>query len=196
VSGNGDEFPEFGDVTSILRNGPSDVTDETPPPALWERIEAELASGSPVTTLADRRARRGIAGPIVVGIAAALLLVALPLGLAWRSSTGEPDRTVELAALDAFVGAGSAELDGRELRVETTGLVQEEGSSYELWLLDLDNGELSGLVSLGFIEADGTYVIDDDVDLDEFSVVDISVEPNDGNPEHSGNSVLRGELVA
>lgn len=196
MSRSSEEFPEFDEVVSILRRGSSDVIDEQPQPDLWSRIEAELASTANVTSLAGRRARFKALGPVVVGIAAALLLVALPLGLAWRSSTGGPDRTVELAALDAFVGAGSAELDGRELRVETVGLEPEAGAFYELWLLDFEDGELSDLVSLGFIEADGTYVIDDAVDLDEFNVVDISIEPDDGNPEHSGNSVLRGELIA
>ena len=33
-----------------------------------------------------------------------------------------------------------------------------------------------------------------DIDLAEFVLVDISAEPEDGAPEHSGDSIVRGEL--
>ena len=35
----------------------------------------------------------------------------------------------------------------------------------------------------------------DGVDLDEYSIVDISVEPIDGDPAHSGDSIVRGQLT-
>ena len=35
-----------------------------------------------------------------------------------------------------------------------------------------------------------------DLDLAEFPLVDVSVEPLDGNPTHSGDSVARGELTS
>ncbi len=43
--------------------------------------------------------------------------------------------------------------------------------------------------------ADGTFEVPDDVDLDRFDVVDVSVEPDDGDPTHSGASILRGDLT-
>ena len=37
-----EEFPEFADVISILRRGRSDVSEEQPSEALWQRIQAGL----------------------------------------------------------------------------------------------------------------------------------------------------------
>ena len=61
-----------------------------------------------------------------------------------------------------------------------------------MWLID---PETSGLVSLGLLSgASGTFTIPTDVDLSQYSVVDVSQEPNDGNPTHSGDSIVRGQL--
>ncbi|MEM9566317.1 MAG: anti-sigma factor, partial [Actinomycetota bacterium] len=123
--------------------------------------------------------------------------VAVPVGLAIGGS-GDPDRRADLLALSEFGGTGEAELDGRDLNVRFDGEAAPEGSFYELWLLDFDDAEeLVGLESLGQIEvsADGSYQIPDGIDLDEFDVVDVSVELDDGNPEHSGVSILRGDLT-
>ena len=40
-----------------------------------------------------------------------------------------------------------------------------------------------------------TFPVPDGLDLGEFPVVDISVEPFDGDPSHSGDSVVRGTLT-
>ena len=62
----------------------------------------------------------------------------------------------------------------------------------EVWLIRSD---ASGLVSLGLFEgASGRFVVPDGIDLDEFTLVDVSAEPVDGDPAHSGDSIVRGEL--
>lgn len=64
----------------------------------------------------------------------------------------------------------------------------------EVWLLTPD---VSGLVSLGVLTGGVADVaIPDGLDLDTFSVVDVSVEPFDGDPAHSGESLVRGALDA
>jgi hypothetical protein len=50
------------------------------------------------------------------------------------------------------------------------------------------------MVSLGPLRADGRYAIPDGVDVRAFPVVDVSIEPLDGEPTHSGRSVMRGVL--
>jgi anti-sigma-K factor RskA len=214
LGGIPDDLPEeiellpadLSEVAELLTLGPSDVTDEQPSPSLWAGIEAELlAEQAPpgemtaeVVSLDAARSKRKVWLSIAAGIAA-VLLVGVPVGLALRESTTE---SVEIAAgadLSAvtadFTGSGAAELHERELDVETIGLDPLDGSAYELWLLEMIDGKVNDLVWVGFIDADGTYVIGDDVDLDRFTVVDISIEPMDGDPTHSGNSVLRGELT-
>jgi hypothetical protein len=62
----------------------------------------------------------------------------------------------------------------------------------EVWLL---NADASGLVSLGLLDgSSGRFVLPAGVDIDEFSLVDVSVEFADGDPGHSGDSVVRGQL--
>jgi len=188
------DLPEFGEVAAILRRGPSDVVYETPPDTMWAAIEAGLSEGgggAEVVDLAARRRARLRIASAVAGIAA-VLLVGVPLALSLQDSSSE---TVELAALPGYEGfGGRAELDGRDLVVDLTGAEPKEGEFYEVWLLEIRGGELQDLVALGTIDASGHYKISQSVDLSRFNTVDVSVEPDDGDPAHSGKSVVRGEL--
>ncbi len=191
------ELPEFGEVAAILRQGPSDVVYETPPDSLWAAIEAGLADGggaggaAPVIDLAARRRVRLRIATAVAAVAA-VLLVGIPLALSLQRSSPE---AVELAALPGFEGfGGQAELDGRDLAVDLTGEQPREGEFYEVWLLEIEGGELKNLVALGTIDASGHYKISQSVDLSRYNTVDVSIEPDDDNPAHSGVSVVRGEL--
>ena len=60
------------------------------------------------------------------------------------------------------------------------------------WYITAD---ASALVSLGILEgSEGVFDVPDDVDLADYVLVDISQEPEDGDPAHSGDSIVRGEL--
>jgi hypothetical protein len=62
----------------------------------------------------------------------------------------------------------------------------------EVWLIAPDASEL---VSLGVLDDDtGTLTVPAGVDLARFPLVDVSQEPVDGDPDHSGDSIVRGEL--
>lgn len=208
---------EFGEVMAMLRDGPLDQPLESPGEDVWKSIvtglgddletisvepdgddevdldgQAAPSSGAPVISLADRRGW-GRPAAMFTAVAAAILLIGVPVGLALRSSG--PDQTAELAALPGFDGfSGRAEVTDRTMEVDLDGLQVQEGAFYELWLLDLDGAEVRALHSLGKVDADGSFVVPDDIDLEQFSVVDVSIEPDDGNPDHSGESVLRGGL--
>jgi hypothetical protein len=41
---------------------------------------------------------------------------------------------------------------------------------------------------------EGRFTIPVGLDPDDFALVDVSAEPFDGDPAHSGDSILRGEL--
>jgi len=87
------------------------------------------------------------------------------------SSAGQRDVLITLASVDA----GSPDAPLREV-----------------WLLSQD---ATKLVSLGLLSGtSGRFVIPADIDLADYPLVDVSAEPNDGNPAHSSNSVVRGEL--
>jgi hypothetical protein len=52
------------------------------------------------------------------------------------------------------------------------------------------------MVPVGVVRSGDTVLpLPDDLDLTTYPVVDVSVEPMDGDPAHSGLSVARGSLT-
>ena len=84
----------------------------------------------------------------------------------------------------ASAGSGRAELvadDGTlQLRLETAALDADDGF-LEVWLID---PTVTRLVSLGPLRPDGVYDLPSGVDPAAFPIVDISIEPVDGDPTH------------
>jgi len=143
------------------------------------------------------RAARGPARTWLVAVAAAIVLLVGAGALVTR--LGDSDSPTVLAAsplerLAGDSGEGRAELlddDGSlELQVDTAGLDAGDGF-LEVWVIDRD---VTKLISLGPLRADGRYDLPAGFDAEAYPIVDVSVEPIDGNPAHSGDSVLRGEL--
>jgi hypothetical protein len=138
----------------------------------------------------------------VSAVAAAILGVLGTLGVLALTGnddgTGAPERIVARARLEPLPdhrGTGQAELVGtggrRQLDLTVTGLGKIDGY-YEVWLLDADGKKL---VSLGLLRGNhGTFPLPSSVNVADYPVVDVSIEPADGNPAHSGDSVVRGQL--
>lgn len=177
---------------------------EQPPAGLWDRIAAEAAvpvgdsdpaANEPGGTVTPLRPRRR-ALPWVAGAAAAAVVLVLGVVAVFGGSDPAPT-VVAAAALDRLgpIGSGQAELvevDGSlVLQLDTADLDPGDGF-LEVWLID---PEVTRLVSLGPMRADGTYDVPDGLDPAEFPIVDISAEPLDGDPTHSGHSLLRGTLT-
>ncbi|MBD5784744.1 anti-sigma factor [Cellulosimicrobium terreum] len=189
---------------------PADRQLVAPGPDVWARIEEELGlggatgvTGGPtdegtIVPLTPRRRRAWLP----VAAAACLALVAGVAGGAWWATREEapPETTLataELAPLPDWPDAsGQARLeetpDGRRQVVVTVDAPVPEGTFREVWLLAPD---VSGLVSLGVLEgAEGTFDVPAGLDVAAFPVVDVSEEHFDGDPAHSGDSVVRGPL--
>lgn len=177
---------------------------EAPPERVWDRIAAELdlPAVSPEPEPAPRPepeppARRGRRALVALAASVAILLTVVGV---W--SLTRPAAPVELASatLDAFpahadaVGAAvvTEDADG-ERRITVELDASEEGEGFrEVWLITAD---ASDLVSLGVLEGHrGVFDIPAGIDLREFVLVDVSQEPRDENPAHSGDSIVRGEL--
>lgn len=152
---------------------------------------------------AARRLRRPTPPPTWMAAAAAVLVVlAIAVGVFSIASIGDDEPTTEqVAAADLDVldptwvdlGASATLVrhgDDMLLELDVDGLREIDGY-FEVWLL---TPEVDGLVSLGPLRADGRYQVPDGLDS-RFSVVDVSIEPHDGDPTHSGNSILRGGLT-
>lgn len=195
-----------------------------PPPRLWDAIVHELAdsgdisAGGPAATTGEdlstvvpisRGERpdtergtkpdrgRGRGGPIVWLAAAAAVLALAVVAATTLLGTREPspnliaDTTLEpLADVEPAAARLVEGTRGFKLEITTTALPEPDGY-YELWLIDT---EVTRLISLGPLVEDGEYILPAGLTVSEFPVVDISLEPFDGDPAHSGNSVLRGVL--
>ena len=114
-----------------------------------------------------------------------------------RGPSVEVLAAVELGALPDWEGAAGdavVELsDDGERNVVVTMASDGAVDGYrEVWLISED---LSALVSVGVLEGEnGRFVIPAGIDLEDYPIVDVSDEPLDGNPDHSGNSIVRGTL--
>jgi anti-sigma-K factor RskA len=195
------ELDELREIAELSRSARSDVLSPTPP-RIWDRITAELELGGEP---ASREARRTTAGPRrwMLAAAAAVGLIAGVLGT-WlvtettRDETPPPVATTRLEPLAGKSGGGSAEImqtpNGPELRVGSEGLQAADGF-YEVWLI---NSDAQRMVSLGVLDArgGGTFPIPADAVAQGYRIVDVSLEPYDGNPVHSQDSVIRGNLPA
>jgi hypothetical protein len=205
--------PEMRRLVEVLDEiGPDDQLD-APPPALWDAIAegAGIAPGRAAGSTFERQVggpsapvvplRRGATPPWWLGAAAAMIVVLVVAIGALAIVTGDGgEEQVASADLEVLVDAEAtgaatlvrpADTDNLVLVLDVGGLEPVDGY-YEVWLL---TPEVDGLVSLGPLRADGRYDLPPGLDHRQFSVVDISIEPHDGDPTHSGNSILRGGLV-
>lgn len=171
-----------------------DATASAPasPAASAPAVERAGADASP------RRRPRPLLRTLLT-LAAGMAVIFVGFG-AWNLL--RPPESIEIASatLAAFPEHPGAEgeafvtetPDGeRTVTVRLDGSEQGDGFR-EVWLITSD---ASAIVSLGELEGDeGTFAVPDDVDLRDYVLVDISQEPLDGDPTHSGDSIVRGEL--
>lgn len=167
------------------------LTVSEPPPELKERVLAQV-SGAP--------AARSGSGWFWGSVAAALLIVAiLGVGLL-QVLTGGSSTGVTLAATDLAPGAGGEariEEVGQNLRVdlEVWGMPElEKGEYYEMWYYAEGDGRIScGTFRVG-PEGRMTADLSAPVAAGDYPEIEVTREPDDGNPEASGEAVLEGRL--
>lgn len=196
---------EFDQLSAVVRTGRSVTAEDFPgaPPAnLWQRIEDELhAAPEPIVVdeLAKRRNRRSSAPWIAVAAAAGLVVGGLGAAQVLQDTgqaTVVASTTLEPLPGNQVLGNAVVEqtAQGPILNVSVPDLPEPDGY-YEVWLLKPD---VSNMVSIGILGGSnsGTFPLPPNLDLTEFSVVDISREAYDGDATHSTDSVVRGVLPA
>ena len=156
-----------------------------PPP----RLETDRA----VTIRAPRRRPRWPLGAAAAAAAAAATAVVLVV-----SGGGErtpASRTIELRALRGVPGAATLEVSGDTAELHGAGMPPSGAHDYyEAWLQDSEGR----MISMGTFRVKRDGSLDTQmpvaVDLSRYDLVDVSLEPDDGNPAHSGRSVMRARI--
>lgn len=186
-------------ILDEVRAQSDDGGDEHPPAGAGPAPEtaASPSAASESEPPAPGRRRRRLSR-LLLTLAASIAAVVAVVGT-WNLV--RPPESIEIASasLAAFPdhpgAAGAAQVnelpDGE--RTVTVSLDAAAGEGFrEVWLITAD---ASALVSLGELEgSEGTFVVPDDIDLRDYVLVDVSQEPLDGDPAHSGDSIVRGEL--
>lgn len=214
-----DNNDDLADIEAMLRDLDVDDLELTEPPAeVWAGIEraidADAAPQTPgktpgnVVSLSRRRNR--FLAPALSIAAAAVLAIAGAVVLFGRDGN-EPDvlASAELAydaaSFDPLGSGASAtaelvERDGEfEIVLSNSSLPSDlsETADLELWLIEADSdGNLVDIAPIALVGGEGSYRVPASVDVETHRIVDISIEPRDGDKAHSGRSILRGALSA
>lgn len=183
---------------SPLPVGPIVTRTITPEPESFTSDRPER--DTTVTPLEPRRARRSRSLRLMAVAAVLALVAGIGIGLGIERLR-QPSETViatgQLVAFPNWAGSnGTAEVEtdanGNRTLVVTLE-TSRPGENLTVWLMDPANGKLQTMGSI--VDGHGRYSINPGLSLQEFPAVDVSDEPlNDGNPAHSGNTVVRGDL--
>jgi anti-sigma-K factor RskA len=177
---------------------------EEPPPL--RAVDASPAPGArpvqqgvaaPGPRSGRRLPRRLVAGGVAAAVVAALVVAVLARRGDDDGIPAPPATTLALRPLPGVSGRAILKLNGAgtEAELRAAGLRPSGNHDYyEAWLAD-DRGRM---VSMGTFHVGPSGRVDVHmavaVDVSRYALVDVSLEPDDGNTGHSDHSVLRGRL--
>ena len=188
----------------VLAGPPLSATapEVAPPPQVWAAIAAatgvstaprEEAPPADVVPLRPRRSWNRwltVAAAVLVGAVVGGSAVVLT-----RDDGGSVVASTQLEPLPDENASGRAEVrqaaDVRSLQVDLDAPPLADGY-YEVWVMQPDAVRM---VPVGVVHRGDTVLpLPEGLDLGEYPLVDVSIEPIDGDPTHSGVSVARGSL--
>ena len=208
----GDSTPPTTPTTTQAGNPPTDTrgvlngSSERPlqsVPPLRSVPASDTPVGTPMTTAGSDASTSRRWSRWTAPLAAAVVGIAVGAGAVIVAQNRADTVTVEaIAPLTPVPGGplaadqqeqlGKAQLvaapTGQQVRVDAPAL-PPSANSYEVWLFG-DDGRMVALGTLN--DGTGTFAVPEGISTREYRVVDVSDEPPDGNPAHSGISLVRG----
>ena len=207
-----DELAELSRIAELGRNPERVAHQLVPTEAMWQSIQVQLATETPATTEAaaepapssptvtelPRRTARPRSWLLVAAAAVVGLIIGAGVTTVAVRDQVEVTSSTALEALPGQTGQGTADLvsdRGRpELRVQIDAPPTPDRYR-EVWLINTDGQRM---YTLGVLPDDGraSYPLPPELagQLQGFTIVDVSIEPYDGNPAHSRESQVRGSL--
>lgn len=211
------EVSSLRNVVAAGRAG-KDAPLAEPPADLWDRISAQLQHDSDNTSadtaseaanvvpLSSARRERSNRGRMMTWIGVAAAAVGLIAGVAITSlvtTKSDAPKTVASAPLEGEAvkaAHGTATLTYNkqqqpELLITVVNLPKSDHGFYEVWLM---NATPVRFVALGVLGADhtGTFQLPPNLPANNYGYIDVSLQPFNGSPLHSGVSVVRGAIPA
>ena len=199
---------ELDELSAVVRTARTVTPDDSlvaPPESVWAAVAAEAGlDAAPADELATVRQRRRRPGWVLVAAAACVGLVVGAGAVYGIASDGDGNgsptvlASAPLEPLEGKAARGLAQVietpSGPQVSVDVSGLEKADGF-YEVWLLDKDAKKL---ISLGVLDGTdhGEFAMPPGISMSDYPVVDVSLEPDDGDPSHSKNSFVRGVLPA
>ena len=209
-----------GEVVRLLRDDPSFRAEverlapvvarlERQPRDTWEAPEPPpLVVGVPLTPRRRRCRLPALVLRPAVALGCALALVAGGIGggliLSGGGDDGDDGAPVRRIVLDPFGKAATGaravvvQRAGGRIRIEADGLRPDRRGHHELWLLPAAGRGDPVAIGTFTVGADGratgSYRLPDDPA--KYALFDVSEEPADGDPTHSGKSVLRAPVTS
>ena len=167
----------LGKLTSVATPSPGDDAED----------------GGPSRSVVSHRASRRRA--VVAAVAAAAVAAILAVTVALTRSSGPSTVGVALGPVGTSTGSGRVTMTtsgaDRNMTVDTRLAPPTHGSFYEVWLLNQATGQM---LSVGVLPDGGQARFSLPADLlAAYDSVDVSLEPDDGVPAHSADSVLRAK---
>ena len=159
------EVAELREV-AVLARSVGDLEMSDPDPRVWAAVRAEIRAGSSAGREAAARETHVRAHLVAVGDG-------------WSHASGEAELATD-------------ERGRRLLRVTLHADLPGEGVR-QAWLVHRDDPRRRQ--TLGILDGPhGLWTVEHAIDLDQFGILDIS-QQEVGSTEHSGRSIVRGELV-
>ena len=174
-----------------------------PPPGLADDIVAGIRAAGAVTpepAPVRRAPRRRAPTRMILGAAAAVLVLVIALGAVLVTRGGTDGEAFSLAATEVIPGASgraSVESTGSGLSISLTvdGLPPAEpGTFYQAWM----RGD-GGSVPIGTFharEGGGPIELWSGVDVADYPTMTVTIQQEGAGPESSGVVVLRGQIPA
>jgi anti-sigma-K factor RskA len=213
------ELARLTEVVRLARDGDPGETLQAPPPQVWDRIAAATGVSVPLNTAALNGSALNGSGPsakapagrpprrparALAAVAAGLIIgIGGTIGVAQvvKSPPAHVVARIELSPLPQFpqwqgtTGTAVMRATASQQELVVTLRAPARPGFYEVWLLARDG---VSMISLGDLSAEhtGTFTMPPGVDLRDYSRIDISLQPFNGNTQHSKTSVVRGSLPA
>jgi Anti-sigma-K factor rskA len=163
-----------------------------PPARVWRAIADEL--GDP----ARRRRRRPAALAVALAVAAGVVAGYVGGHVAVEPAATAVATLAPIDLQDATTSGRASMLGANRMEVVLDGGGDLAGPGYlEVWLVDRT---ATRMVAVGALTRDGeryrgAFTLPDSLPVEVFPTVVVSVESWDGDPGHSGHSVLRGTIA-